>query len=55
MATCTSACSNHIVVSVQVAAKGTFSPLFNYATPLFGLLKINSITVSDTATERVAQ
>ena len=55
MATCTSACGNHMVISVKVAASGTFNPLFSYATPLFGYLKVNSITVSSTATERVAQ
>ena len=55
MATCTSACSNHMVVSVKVTASGTFNPLFSYARPLFGYLTIHSITVSSTATERVAQ
>jgi Flp pilus assembly protein TadG len=56
MASCTSTCAHHVVVSVQVQASGTFSPLFTYpAQGLFGYLNIPSITVSDTATERVAQ
>jgi Flp pilus assembly protein TadG len=55
MATCTSACGQHFVVSVQVTAKATFNPLFSYATPLFGYVKIPAITVTDTATERVAE
>jgi Flp pilus assembly protein TadG len=55
MATCTSSCANHVVVSVQVNAKGTFTPLFSYAKPLFGYLTIPSVTITDTATQRVAQ
>jgi Flp pilus assembly protein TadG len=55
MATCTSSCGQHVVVSVQVTAQGTFNPLFSYARPLFGFLTIPAITVTDTATERVAQ
>ena len=55
MATCTSACSNHMVVSVKVTASVTFNPLFSYARPLFGYLTIPSLTVSSTATERVTQ
>jgi len=56
-AACPSACSGsqHTVVAVQVTASGTFNPLFNYAKPLFGSLTIPSLTISSTATERVAQ
>lgn len=56
-AACTTTCtgSSHLVVSVQVTASGTFNPLFNYTNPLFGYLAIKPITVSSTASERVAQ
>jgi Flp pilus assembly protein TadG len=55
MASCSSTCANHVVVSVQVKAKGTFNPLFNYTPPLFGHLSIPQITITSTATQRVAQ
>jgi Flp pilus assembly protein TadG len=53
---CTSTCTTgHMVVSVQVGAKGTFNPLFNYTPPLFGHLSIPQIIITSTATQRVAQ
>ena len=56
-AACATICSgsNHKVVSVQVTASGTFNPIFNYTRPLFGYLTIPSLTISRTATERIAQ
>lgn len=54
---CSSTCSgsSHMVVSVQVTASGTFNPIFNYTRPLFGYLTVPSLTISRTATERIAQ
>jgi Flp pilus assembly protein TadG len=48
--------TGHWVVLVKVTASGTFSPIFTYpAGGLFGFLNIPSLTLSSTATERVAQ
>lgn len=55
MTSCTSTCANHVVVSVKVTARGTLPSLLNYTTPLFGTLSIHSITITSTATQRVAQ
>ena len=46
----------HWVVMVQVTTTATFKPMLTYpAGGLFGFLKFPSLTLSSTATERVAQ
>jgi Flp pilus assembly protein TadG len=55
-ATAGSCTVGHWVVMVQVTATGTFKPMLTYpAAGLMGILKIPSLTYTDTATERVAQ
>jgi Flp pilus assembly protein TadG len=55
-ATAGSCTVGHWVVMVQVSVTGTFKPMLTYpAGGLFGYLKFPSLTLSSTATERVAQ
>jgi Flp pilus assembly protein TadG len=55
-ATAGSCTVGHWVVMVQVSVTGTFKPMLTYpAGGLFGFLKVPSLTLSSTATERVAQ
>jgi Flp pilus assembly protein TadG len=57
-AACATACNvgSHLIVDVQVTVIGTFNPLFTYpAGGLFGYLKIPSLTLSSTASERVSE